>query len=856
MANNRLREVEELEAAERTNIDWQREKDLMLQQSNMCRAMHLMSERTSGAQHKQERQAEHRWKTYERRVISLVCQEQKRRLTLLLGEQMALENILRSVSRDIRTEVFVSAQSTQQRIKYFNKTLDIILKKESQGRMAVHKQERYAFLVLRQKAGNAHSKQTSSRKATKQKKDPAADPADSSTRSDDRALSDSEGHPSGDDSKTGTTATNTEGSRSRGRSDRDSNNAARKTNNGDITDSQQQQQQSTTSAAGASERKSHVGHKHTAEFFEQCLASQTEKEAFKRSMLQDDEEQVWNQRMHHLDYLIMQDEERQLGLRHMAIDTNRVNARHVDVLLQDETTQRRKAEKMHEHGVATIVRKLNRRLLEESQRQDEEAIRHAVHSMRVERKFQHVTAQRAAMTEKYTAAAGSSSSTTLPPISQSQSFPYVDAREGALLKAEEASRARIEKEQDLQQLIIRNQSRKAPQDVEGLRFTTVKQRRLDILHGTVARMSKQQQEQIEKSTQCAMVSKAQVAQAYERRKLATDEHRARVELMADSHARWVDVERSYKGVTRTLMAFDSVFGTESRARKEVAAEEQSRRDSLRNAFGTWKPVARKVIAPLPPPPTDFEEARRVYSEFYKSTAGPTKPRKAAAKKWEPAPVHPRSRRTISSIPLITTAIAKISGPQQEQQQLFQQHLLQRQKKQTPEHQPRPPPKSIGAQRAATSPHVTTATSTQPGGAKTSGTERKKPAPPATDEGSARRSKPDTTSDSPNSTTKAQSKRETSPSSTSSPSAARSSSKPQKGTSSPNSGKKDEKPASGGAGGAAIEDDEYGEMSGSSSRSGTPPSQRSSRASSRASSSGSAKAADPEDQNYSTDEDHR
>jgi hypothetical protein len=847
---NRLKELEELEEADRLNMEWHREKELTQLHTHLRRVVQQASERSSGAQHRQDIQAEHRWKTYERRLVSLVGQEQKKRLNLLLNEQQTLENILRSVSRDIRTEVFMAAQSTQQRIKYFNKTLDIILKKESAGRMALHKQERYAFLVLRQKAdkvmkeilrreftsrvrdekrskhdevlGTAGAAGDSSRSSRSSSAASNSDEKPKNTRqdscsgelkdedysSDDRP-SDSENTPhSGDEAKSGSNNNNTSGSRSRRRKDK---NANRPANAAGSTKERKQQQ----SEQPKVERKSLIANKHSSEFYDQCLTSLVEKEHFKRAMLLDDEDVQWNSHLHHLDYLIMQDEERQLGLRQQQVDTNRVAARHLDVMQQDETAQRRKIEKSHERGVAAVVRKLNRGLLEESQRQEVEAVRHSVHTIRVERKFQHVTAQRAAMSEKdrqsYTTIAAVSPSTTLPPISQSQPYPYVDSREAGILRSEEQARARLEKEQELRLLMIRVQYRKAPQD-DQVRFSTVKQRRLEQEKDTQAKLSKQQQALHEKSAVAVHMSKTLQAQALERRKACQDEHRSRAEIQADHQDSWTEIEKVYRSVTRTQMALDSVIQSESRERKELQNEEQSRRDALRATFGTWKPVPRKVIAPLPPPPTDFEEAKRVYAEFYKA-AGPTKPRKT--KEWEKPP--PRSRRTISSIPMITTAMAKVVvSPQQEPKQ-------QQQVRKAPEHLPRPPPKvSRDSKRAgnlsSSAPPAQTA-------AKPKQDSNKK-----TDITSAETSTERKHNTAEKHSVEAQAHGAHAPS-------------PKKENGSP-SKKTAAAPGPADKPRPSIEDDEYGEMSGSSSRSRTP-SRSPSRTPSRASS----------EEHYSTDEDH-
>ena len=285
------------------------------------------------------------------------------------------------------------------------------------------------------------------------------------------------------------------------------------------------------------------------------------------------------------------------------------------------------------------------------------------------------------------AAPATTSSSFLPPISQSQPYPYVDSREAQLVRSEEQGRSRIEKEQEMGLMTVRAQSRKAPQDIEG-RCSTVKQRRLEQEKDTQAKLLEQQQADNEKAAVFAQMSKVFQTNNQERRKVFQEEHKMRVELQLEYAEGSSVLEKSYRGATRLQSTLDSLIQIEKRERREIAGEELSRRDALRATFATWKPAQRKAIAPLPPPPTNFQEAQRVYAEFYKQ-ACPTKPKKS--KEWEKPP--PRSKRTIASIPMITTVFAKmVSGASSTQQQ---QHQTQGKKA---EHQPRPPPPS-GSQQA-------------------------------------------------------------------------------------------------------------------------------------------------------------
>lgn len=140
-----------LEEAERQALRWSEEKDIAQLHVRFRRMNQQMEQRRQDHNRKTEGAARTRVNTISRRIVALDGEEQKLRLAILKAEVLHLESVVRSCTKAVRGEVFHTAQDAQQRIKYFNKTLDVILKKESGGRRDLLGSERYEYLILRQR---------------------------------------------------------------------------------------------------------------------------------------------------------------------------------------------------------------------------------------------------------------------------------------------------------------------------------------------------------------------------------------------------------------------------------------------------------------------------------------------------------------------------------------------------------------------------------------------------------------------------------------------------------------------------------------------------------------------------------
>jgi hypothetical protein len=141
-----------LEATQRQTLLWEEQKDIATLHVSLKRVLQLESDRIHQQQRRFEATCESRIRTVERKMTLLDGEEQKLRLAILKSEVLQLEAIVRQCTKLVRGEVFTATQDAQQRIKYFNKTLDIILKKEAAGRRDLLGMERYEFLVMKQRS--------------------------------------------------------------------------------------------------------------------------------------------------------------------------------------------------------------------------------------------------------------------------------------------------------------------------------------------------------------------------------------------------------------------------------------------------------------------------------------------------------------------------------------------------------------------------------------------------------------------------------------------------------------------------------------------------------------------------------
>ncbi|CUE66414.1 Hypothetical protein, putative [Bodo saltans] len=140
------------EATERETLLWEERKDIATLHVSLKRAQQLDNDRILQQQRRFEAACDSRIRTVERKMMLLDGEEQKLRLAILKSEVLQLEAIVRHCTKSIRGEVFTATQDAQQRIKYFNKTLDIILKKEAAARRDLLGMERYEFLVMKQRS--------------------------------------------------------------------------------------------------------------------------------------------------------------------------------------------------------------------------------------------------------------------------------------------------------------------------------------------------------------------------------------------------------------------------------------------------------------------------------------------------------------------------------------------------------------------------------------------------------------------------------------------------------------------------------------------------------------------------------
>lgn len=144
-----------MEEVERLEIRWQETASISSIQASFVRGLHNQRDREELVALRAQEAKKRRNQTYVRRTAALEAEEQKKRLIFLQQEELHLEASLRMLEKDIQGDVFNSAYDAAQRMKYFMKTMGVIVKNEAALRREIVGAERYEWLLDRQRCDTA-----------------------------------------------------------------------------------------------------------------------------------------------------------------------------------------------------------------------------------------------------------------------------------------------------------------------------------------------------------------------------------------------------------------------------------------------------------------------------------------------------------------------------------------------------------------------------------------------------------------------------------------------------------------------------------------------------------------------------
>ena len=148
-AAQRLQQHQDIEQVEREEVGWEESSGFLSILASADRTFALQNNKEEARRQREAEEQALAKKTLLRRQRSVSVSEQKKRLVIMETEQLELEVILRNLERDIRHDVFNAAVEMAIRVKYFNKTSDVIVRNEQQARRDFGNSERYERLVMK-----------------------------------------------------------------------------------------------------------------------------------------------------------------------------------------------------------------------------------------------------------------------------------------------------------------------------------------------------------------------------------------------------------------------------------------------------------------------------------------------------------------------------------------------------------------------------------------------------------------------------------------------------------------------------------------------------------------------------------
>lgn len=621
-ANVKIKQLVELEDIQREELKWEEEHSRCAARISFLKKCKIIHKQLDAVAKKQEIAVKRSHETLLRRIDTLITEEQRSRLYIMQNEALRLEGILRNLEEGIREAIFSAAYDVQQRIKYFNKTVEMITKSEVSERKIVVGAERYEWLVMFQrfdgtrlkilrqevvekvraekaakhdKAREATVQQINTTGASQQQQKMYGGASLGTTQESAASLSPL---PSFDASTPPTPRSGRKGADFR--------------------------QNSKTSSPNASAR---IVVRHNAEAKEKMRRTIEEQETLRRTLVVDEEERGWFTFTRFVDFIAERE------ARYTRVDVNaeelaKCRTRRLQVTQKQEAQEREEIVLLEAVTFQGFQRKLNRIKLEDSKFQETEQIRQMGHEQRLAHRYNRITLQQMAFAEREKNAINDLLHVRKEetPIIVQQMMPDSttissdQSRERRqFFKREESARKQILQEETTYIHIFYAEmlAMAGDGDATAARIKAAQQRREEKERQDISKIQKKLDSTVNKTESLQRQSKLKS----EGDRILRAEMQERVKINQD-HFDWhVMLTTSLKLASRMAALHPAMHEEEARLRLKLVSQERNLRESYAQAFKLgFKPKTKQPLPPLPAPPANFEKAKLMYASIKSQTA--------------------------------------------------------------------------------------------------------------------------------------------------------------------------------------------------------------------------------------------
>lgn len=530
---------------------------------------------------------------FARRVETIVANEEASRCEIAHTEHVRLEGILRFLDKRLREDILSAAYTIQQRLKYLNKTIDMVFKKEVSTRKALVGGERYAWLVMIQKFDAQTSKFLRQEVIDKVQQDKRA--------KHDRLKAVRKGNQK---------VTSVEGA--------------------SVEESEGDHIQSDTRELSKSgrrvARKQRTVTRFLPEDFSKIHELLISKEISHRLSIEEDENRAHLVAVQLRNHLTSRDAEAHLPQTQLEIDLK--FARRCQLVQREEEKGRQQVECEYDAGWLGMKRRLKRVRLGEAKVAECVQMRQLTHDSKLQARYQRIAHQQQSFAERERTAVADLAAVKqeVPSPLQTLSLVQFDvgrARRNLFVEEEDERRFVEQEHATLLHMLYGDMLReKCDGDLNEAKGRAAKSRREKYEKVSHNALLSEIEISNVKHASALEGSKSQKKLKFDIERIVRTEQFARVKVNLEVTEWFSSVHAQLRAVNRIAGTLDGLREAEARSRMSIKSQEKSGFATLMSFIHCTSKQQVKIPAPpLPLPPTNFEAAQRMYASFSASHSG-------------------------------------------------------------------------------------------------------------------------------------------------------------------------------------------------------------------------------------------